>query len=128
VCEATPTMYLELTLSERAPAQARRFLHQAICPVHAASVLEGAELLVSELVTNGVRYGSPPISVQVSCDGSAGLRVIVTDGDTHGVPRQRQVGSGEESGRGLALIDYISDDWGVEPRQDGKAVWFSITP
>ncbi|WP_432572555.1 ATP-binding protein [Kineococcus sp. SYSU DK005] len=128
MCETTPTMRLELPMDEQAPGRARRFLREAICPVHAASVLDSAQLLVSELVTNGIRYGAPPLSVLVDCDGSAGLRVTVSDGGVRGVPRARQAGSQEESGRGLALIDYVSDAWGIEPREEGKAVWFSLAP
>ncbi|WP_432574038.1 ATP-binding protein [Kineococcus sp. SYSU DK005] len=126
MCEVTPTMLLELPLDERSPSRARRFLRGAICPVHAASVLDSAQLLVSELVTNGIRYAAPPISVRVDCDGSAGLRVTVSDGGTSSFPAPRQAGEHEESGRGMTLVDYISEDWGVEPQEEGKAVWFSL--
>ena len=128
MCDATPTMRLDLPTDEQAPSRARRLLREAICPVHAASVLDSAQLLVSELVTNGIRYGAPPLSVLVDCDGSAGLRVTVSDGGSRGVPRARQAHAQEESGRGLALIDYISDAWGIEPPEEGKAVWFSLAP
>jgi hypothetical protein len=60
MCEITPTMRLELPLDDASPRRARRFLRGAVCPVHAASVLDSAQLLVSELVTNGIRYGAPP--------------------------------------------------------------------
>lgn len=95
--------------------------------VHAASVLDSAQPLVSELVTNGIRYGAPPISVRVDCDGSDGLRVTVSDGGTSGLPTPRQAGADEESGRGMTLVDYISTDWGVEAHEEGKTVWFSLT-
>jgi anti-sigma regulatory factor (Ser/Thr protein kinase) len=88
--------------------------------------LDEAELLVSELVTNGVRYGAPPITVQVVCQGSAGMRVLVSDRDGS-VPQHRLAGSEDESGRGIALVDYFSAEWGIEPHGDGKTVWFSLT-
>jgi anti-sigma regulatory factor (Ser/Thr protein kinase) len=126
VCDATPPRLLQLPTDERASAQARRFLEEAVCPVHAASVVDDATLLVSELVTNSLRYGAPPLTVKVVCDGSAGLRVMVSDGDPGG-PVARSAAPGDETGRGTTLVDYISDAWGVEPREDGKTVWFSLT-
>jgi anti-sigma regulatory factor (Ser/Thr protein kinase) len=128
MCDITPTMRAEFPLHDGSPGRARRFLRGAVCPVHAASVLDSAQLLVSELVTNGIRYGAPPLSVRVDCDGSAGLRVTVSDGGTSGLPAPRRADDDEESGRGMALVDYISADWGVEAGEEGKAVWFSLTP
>jgi anti-sigma regulatory factor (Ser/Thr protein kinase) len=125
VCDATPAAYLQLPLDERAVAAARRFLRAAVCEIHAAGVLDEAELLVSELVTNGVRYGAPPITVQVVCDGGARMRVLVSDRDAT-VPQQRLAGPEEESGRGMGLVDYLSAEWGIEPHGDGKTVWFSL--
>jgi anti-sigma regulatory factor (Ser/Thr protein kinase) len=127
MCTITPTMRLELPLDHESPRRARRFLHEAVCTVHAASVLDSAQLLVSELVTNGIHYGAPPISVRVDCDGGAGLRVTVSDGGTSGLPTPREAGVDDESGRGIALIDYISDEWGIDAHEQGKAVWFSLT-
>ena len=119
-------METTLPLDPRAASDARRFLRSAICREHAASVLDGAELLVSELVTNGVRHAAPPITLRVQCDGSSGLQVSVSDGGTSG-PVPREARADAESGRGMTLVDYISDDWGVLPHEDGKTVWFSIT-
>ena len=126
VCDVTADVQLQLPLDPRAAAQARRFLREAICPVHAASVLDSAELLVSELVTNGVRYAAPPITLRVACDGSSGLQVSVSDGGAE-LPAPRQALEEAESGRGMTLVDYISDDWGVAPHEDGKTVWFTLS-
>ena len=125
MCDVTADVQVQLPLDPRAAAQARRFLRQAICEVHAASVLDSAELLVSELVTNGVRHAAPPITLRVACDGSSGLQVSVSDGGTD-LPAPRQAQEEAEGGRGMALVDYISDDWGIAPRADGKTVWFDV--
>ena len=126
VCEQTPAVRTTLPLDPRAAGEARRFLRAAICRAHAASVLEDAELLVSELVGNGVRHAAPPITLKVACDGSRGLRVSVSDGQPS-TPVPRRAGTDAESGRGMTLVDYISEDWGVQPHQDGKTVWFTLS-
>jgi len=75
-------------------------------------------------VTNAVRHGAPPITMHVGCDHSAGLTVRVSDANPT-PPTARTADHGQESGRGVALVDVPSDDWGVEPGEPepGKAVW-----
>jgi len=43
-------------------------------------------------------------------------------------PRRRSPGEAATSGRGLLMIDVLSEHWGVEPRGDGKAVWCEFGP
>ncbi|MFD3522570.1 ATP-binding protein [Streptomyces sp. NPDC058653] len=87
-----------------------------------------AALLLSELVTNALRHGSPPgreILVTVR-RGEGLLRLEVEDaGDT--LPRPRTPDPIDECGRGLALVEALADDWGVTPRQGpGKRVWLTL--
>ncbi|WP_432544445.1 ATP-binding protein [Kineococcus sp. SYSU DK002] len=126
MCEQTPAVRTTLPLHPRAAGEARRFLRAAICRAHAASVLDSAELLVSELVGNGVRHAAPPITLEVACDGSSGLQVHVSDGEPN-APGPRRAAADAEDGRGMTLVDYISDDWGVLPHADGKTVWFTLS-
>jgi hypothetical protein len=51
--------------------------------------------------------------------------VRVTDGSPL-PPSGRSLTSHEESGRGIALVDLLSEAWGVEPAEPGKAVWFRL--
>jgi anti-sigma regulatory factor (Ser/Thr protein kinase) len=104
--------------------RAREFLRAASCVSHHSEVVEDAVLLVSELVTNSVVHGGPPVIVAVECDGDA-LQVRVRDGSPV-LPARRSAGQGEEGGRGLALVDTMSADWGVDPQPDGKHVWFVL--
>jgi Histidine kinase-like ATPase domain len=91
-------------------------------------------LLVSELVTNAVKYtgattaltlavASGVIEVGVADNGSS-LRVIPTQRDIE-VPRRARVLS--ESGRGLIIVEALSHDWGVLGNGSGKQVWFQRT-
>ena len=125
VCEVTPTARIDLSLERRSAAVARRFLREQLCTTHHATVEDEAELLVSELIGNGLRHGAPPFVLVVECDGSAGLRVSVHDEDPT-PPVRREAGIGDESGRGIGLVDLVSDAWGVETDEHGKSVWFCL--
>jgi hypothetical protein len=114
MCEETPGAQRRLAPGDEAPTQARHFLRAAGCVTHHAEIVEDAVLLVSELVTNSVVHGGPPVVVAVECDGDAL------------VPARRTAGHGDESGRGLALVDTLSSDWGVDTQPDGKHVWFVL--
>ncbi|MDQ1625993.1 MAG: hypothetical protein QOJ49_1491 [Actinomycetota bacterium] len=124
MCSSTARAECVLPLAETSAGQARRFLRQAGCAEHAKHVLEDAVLLVSELVTNSVRYGGPPVVVAVDCEETA-LTVRVRDGNPV-LPEIQSVPSSAERGRGLTLLDIVSADWGVERDADGKQVWFVL--
>jgi anti-sigma regulatory factor (Ser/Thr protein kinase) len=124
MCEDTPRAEQRLPLSDEAPSVARDFLRDASCATHHSEVLEDAVLLVSELVTNSVKHGGPPVVVAVDCDGET-LQVRVRDGSP-AMPTPRDAMQTDEGGRGLALVKTISADWGVDPEPDGKHVWFVL--
>jgi two-component sensor histidine kinase len=86
--------------------------------------MRDAELLGTELVVNALRHGTPPISIKVDCVGDT-VRIAVCDRSSER-PRQRAADSTEESGRGLALLRALSEQWGVIELDDGKAVWFTL--
>ena len=69
-----------------------------------------------------------PHMIAIDCDG-AGLHVRVRDGSTD-APIPASAEPQAESGRGLTLVQLISDTWGVEPVADdhgpGKEVWFEL--
>jgi PAS domain S-box-containing protein len=87
-------------------------------------LVETAELLVSEIVTNALVHAGTPIDVGFSfVDG--GLRVEVTDGSPH-APTPRAYGPSAGTGRGLMLLEELVDEWGVVHQRPGKTVWFQI--
>ena len=125
MCLVTPPAVLTLEMDERAPGRARQFLREARCQAHNASVLDEAVLLMSELVTNAMRHGAPPIRTEVSCRATSGMQVRVSDGDPT-APTARYAGPDDQSGRGVGLVDMLSDAWGVDPTPNGKTVWFRL--
>ena len=125
MCDVTPAVEIDLPLDARAAGEARAFLRRAACSEHQAEVIEDAELLVSELVSNGLRHAAPPLKLRVRCDGGRRLLVSVSDGSPADLA-PHQAADSAESGRGLTLVDYISQEWGVENTEDGKVVWFSL--
>ncbi len=124
MCQATPRAERELPIAHEAPALARQFLRTVSCAEHHQSVVDDAVLLVSELVTNSVLHGGPPIVVAVDCDGEA-LQVRVRDGSLD-LPERRDARTSDEGGRGLELVASLSDAWGVDPSENGKHVWFVL--
>ena len=130
MCEATARAELLLPVESTSPAAARRFAQSSGCRDHGVELLDDALLLISELVTNSVLHGGPPIVLAVDCDGG-GLHVRVRDGGTR-MPTPRTADEGAESGRGMSLVDLLASTWGVSPVADahgpGKEVWFELRP
>jgi anti-sigma regulatory factor (Ser/Thr protein kinase) len=124
MCQTTPRQERELPVSREAPALAREFLRSATCAEHHSEVLDDAVLMVSELVTNSVLHGGPPVVVAVDCTEDS-LQVRVRDGSSE-LPARREAAQTDEGGRGLALVAEMSADWGVDPVEDGKNVWFVL--
>jgi anti-sigma regulatory factor (Ser/Thr protein kinase) len=84
-------------------------------------VVENAALLVSELVGNSVRYAHPlpggVLRVHWFLDSDR-LVLRVTDGGGWDRPRRREAGPRDTRGRGLAIVDAMAADWGVERKSD----------
>ncbi|MFD4540240.1 SpoIIE family protein phosphatase [Streptomyces bauhiniae] len=78
------------------------------------------ELILSELVTNAIRYGRGPIGVRL-LRGRA-LICEVSDGTTTS-PHLRYAASTDEGGRGLFLVAQLSDRWGTRYTPTGKIIW-----
>jgi anti-sigma regulatory factor (Ser/Thr protein kinase) len=105
---------------------ARQFVVDAIDTDDRMSRMDAA-LLTSELVTNAVAHASTRVKVKVQVKRDPRrARVEVYDGDHHR-PAPRALSTDGESGRGLAIVDAVADDWGVTPlRGNGKVVWFEL--
>ena len=95
----------------------------------APEVVEDAELLVSELVTNALRHGAPALRLFVQAHENQ-LRVRVSDGGS-GLPARTEPPPSAEaiSGRGLRIVEAVATAWGtdIDPVNGGKTVWFHLT-
>ncbi|MFS4091345.1 SpoIIE family protein phosphatase [Streptomyces sp. AF1A] len=78
------------------------------------------ELLVSELVTNAIRYGRPPIQLRLIRDQP--LICEVFDGSST-APHMRRARLSDEGGRGLLLVAQLTERWGTRHSRRGKTIW-----
>lgn len=109
----------------RSVAQLRRFAVGACQEQGFGDTCDTVELLVSEVATNALLHGRGEVSVVVLPKAGA-VRVEVAD-DSDELPVPRQAGWDAESGRGMALLEQLSDRWGVDTnRRQGKVVWFEL--
>ena len=92
-------------------AAARRFTTDALAGI-APEALETAELLVSELATNCIRHVGTGFELTIRSSATE-IRVEVTD-HGGGEPQMRHPKPTDVSGRGLRIVDVLSERWGVE--------------
>lgn len=119
---------MQLPLELSSVSRARRFF-SAIAEAAGlpSSLIETGTLALSELVTNAVVHGEVPIEVRTFV-GDASVRVEVSDSGDRVPQIVAMQSSSRESGRGLAIVDAITEAWGFEPARDGpgKSVWFRL--
>ncbi|MEU6404346.1 SpoIIE family protein phosphatase [Streptomyces sp. NPDC046985] len=82
------------------------------------------ELVLSELVTNALRYGSPPLHVRLIHDRA--LICEVSDGSSTS-PHLRYAATTEEGGRGLFLVSRMAERWGTRYTPQGKVIWAELS-
>lgn len=89
--------------------------------------IETAQLCVTELVTNVIRHVGvgTPTSLRLLMNGTY-LRIEVSDPECRMLPTMSTAGPEAESGRGLALVDRITDRWGVLLGASRKVTWCEI--
>ncbi|MEU8649924.1 SpoIIE family protein phosphatase [Streptomyces sp. NPDC048737] len=83
-----------------------------------------AELVVSELVTNAIRYGAKPIRLRLIHD-AATLICEVSD-TSHTAPHLRRAKTFDEGGRGLLLVAQLTQRWGSRHNAEGKTIWAEL--
>ena len=89
--------------------------------------IDTAQLCVSELVSNVITHVGPgtPTTLAVSMNGTY-LRIEVHDPDSRALPTLLDAAADSEGGRGMALVDAVTDRWGVQLRADRKVTWCEL--
>jgi anti-sigma regulatory factor (Ser/Thr protein kinase) len=122
------------------PALARVFVRATLHAWHEDSLVQDAEVIVSELTGNAVAasadangrpvYVDHHIPVIGVCLFTDGVRLLIEVWDqASGIPVLQEVADYEESGRGLVIVNAISGKWGWNPikGQSGKVVWAELS-
>ena len=124
---------LDLGALPTAPGCGRAWTSQILREWQLTHLTDSAQLITSELLANasltGRRLDPPAIRLTLLSDQEQ-LLILVRDYDP-GAPVPRHAGDDDESGRGLMLVQAISDQWGWCPLADGtagKVVWAVIRP
>ncbi|PBC71762.1 histidine kinase-like protein [Streptomyces sp. TLI_235] len=112
-------------------SELRGELRDALRRWQVPELIDTAELLSSELVTNAIRHTDRDAMFTARLyrapdNGRARLRVEVED-ESDLWPTRRTPGEQASSGRGLMLVEALADGWGVEPRGSGKRMWFELS-
>jgi CHASE3 domain sensor protein len=105
------------------PAHVVRARNLAVDQLEAWGLADAAfvtELVVSELVTNAIRYGTPPIQLRLIRDRT--LICEVSDASST-APHLRRARVFDEGGRGLLLVAQLTQGWGTRQTATGKTIW-----
>ena len=102
--------YWFLEPEDAAPGRARRLARRALARWDLEELTDSVELLISEVVTNAVRYAERPVTLRLLRTDV--LRCEVGD-DSPQLPRQRRARDTDEGGRGLFLVNRLARRWGA---------------
>ena len=127
-----PRAFLDLGAVLTAPGCARAWTREILWEWGAAELADTAELVASELVTNSVTHSPGPegavIRLVLSLDQGE-LAILVRD-DNPGIPVAGHPGADDEEGRGLLIVEQVSDRCGWYPLNDpehAKVTWAVLT-
>ncbi|WP_145908734.1 SpoIIE family protein phosphatase [Kitasatospora viridis] len=110
----------EIPSHPSAVATARKAASQRLSEWGVGEQLYAAELIISELVTNAIRYAAPPITLRLIRDQV--LICEVSDASST-APHLRRARDWEEGGRGLLLVAQMAHRWGARHSLTGKTIW-----
>ncbi|MET9319861.1 SpoIIE family protein phosphatase [Streptomyces sp. NPDC003038] len=128
---ARPARRTVLTVAQAEPeriAGARRQIRELLHDWADAEQVDSAVLMVSEMVTNVLTHTDGDALLMAEASGELGerrLRVEVADSSDE-PPHKRHPGEMASSGRGVLLMEMLADAWGVDPRGEGKSIWFEL--
>ncbi|WP_030153010.1 SpoIIE family protein phosphatase [Streptomyces sp. NRRL S-244] len=126
-----PARRTMLTVAQAEPeriAGARRQIRELLHDWADAEQVDSAVLMVSEMVTNVLMHTDGDALLVAEAVGELGtrrLRIEVADASDE-LPHKRHPGEMASSGRGVLLMEMLADTWGVDPRGEGKSIWFEM--
>ncbi|MCP9958277.1 MULTISPECIES: ATP-binding SpoIIE family protein phosphatase [Streptomyces] len=126
-----PPRRMTLTVAQVEPeriAGARQLLRELLHDWTDGDQVDSAVLMVSEMVTNVLLHTDGDARLVAEARGEHGrrrLRVEVADASDE-LPHRRRPGEMASSGRGLMLMEVLAHSWGVDPRGEGKSIWFEL--
>ncbi|MFJ6797619.1 SpoIIE family protein phosphatase [Streptomyces sp. NPDC091268] len=126
-----PARRTMLTVAQAEPeriAGARRQIRELLHDWSDPEQVDSAVLMVSEMVTNVLMHTDGDALLVAEAVGELGgrrLRIEVAD-QSDELPHKRHPGEMASSGRGVLLMEMLADDWGVDPRGEGKSIWFEL--
>ncbi|MFS0694219.1 SpoIIE family protein phosphatase [Streptomyces nitrosporeus] len=127
----SPRRRSAMTIAQAEPeriAAARQQLRGLLHDWADGEQVDSAELMISEMATNVLVHTDGDALVLAEVSGARGerrLRVEVADSSDE-LPHKRRPGEMASSGRGLVLMEMLADSWGVDPRGEGKCIWFEL--
>jgi anti-sigma regulatory factor (Ser/Thr protein kinase) len=107
-----------------ASASAARAASREVLAGRPEAVIEVAELLVSELITNAVLHARSAPTLSINVDAGE-IRVMVDD-QSRTAPELQPAADQAAAGRGLLLVSVLSTSWGWSHTPTGKHVWFTL--
>jgi hypothetical protein len=115
-CYASWTLAPKLT----SVREARSVLAEPMKRWDLEDLIPTTELLVSELVTNAVKYSRGDVTLRLVNEKALVCEVLDNSG---ALPRLRQANGEDENGRGLQVVRQLSQRWGARRTATGKVVW-----
>ena len=101
--------------------QARSLIRKPLEEWELDGLLPTTQLLVSELVTNAIRYTEGEVTLRLVLESSLTCEVLDS---SPALPRLRHAAGDDERGRGLQIVSQLSHRWGTRRTPSGKVVWF----
>ncbi|MDO0916561.1 SpoIIE family protein phosphatase [Streptomyces sp. DT2A-34] len=120
VLDADHIATLDIPPDPAVVSRARAYASDQLAAWGLEEMVFSTELMVSELVTNAIRYGKGPIQLRLILESALTCEVSDTSSTA---PHMRRARAFDEGGRGLLLVAQIAARWGTRHSRDGKVIW-----